>query len=195
MRFEALDVSGAALIGLERHADQRGFFARALCAEEFRAHGLPGLFVQSSISWNRCRGTVRGLHFQWPPAREGKLVRCVRGAICDVLLDLRPSEPSYLTHCALRLDQDNRAAVFIPAGVAHGFQTLTDDCDVLYQMTEAYAAELAGGVRWNDPAFGISWPITDAIVIAERDAAYPDFHAANFEAQLARYTGRSCESA
>jgi len=195
MLFEVLDVSGAALVKLERASDQRGFFARSACAQEFRAHGLPGAFVQSSISWNRRRGTLRGMHFQWPPSREGKLVRCVRGAIYDVMLDLRPAAPSYLRHRALRLDQDNRDAVFIPAGVAHGFQTLTDDCDVLYQMTEAYAPELAGGVRWNDPAFGISWPITDAIVIAQRDAAYPDFHSGNFEARLARRAARSGESA
>jgi len=195
MLFEALDVSGAALVRLEREADERGFFARAACAQEFRAQGLPGAFVQSSLSWNRRRGTVRGLHFQWPPSQEGKLVRCVRGAIHDVMLDLRPAAPSYLRHRAVRLDQDNRDAVFIPAGVAHGFQTLTDDCDVLYQMTEAYAPELAGGVRWNDPAFGISWPITDALVIAQRDAAYPDFHSGHFQALLARRAVRSGESA
>jgi dTDP-4-dehydrorhamnose 3,5-epimerase len=195
MRFEALDVSGAALIKLERHTDQRGFFARSACAREFRARGLPGAFVQSSISWNRRRGTVRGMHFQWPPSREAKLVRCVRGAIYDVMLDLRPSAPTYLRHRGVRLDQDNRDAVFIPAGVAHGFQTLTDDCDVLYQMTEAYAPELASGVRWNDPAFGISWPITGAIIIADRDAAYPDFKSGDFEAQLERHAAQSGESA
>jgi dTDP-4-dehydrorhamnose 3,5-epimerase len=186
MRFEALDVSGAALIKLERHTDERGFFARSMCAQELRAHGLPDAFVQESLSWTDRRGTVRGLHFQWPPSREGKLVRCVRGAIYDVMLDLRPAEPTYLRHRAFRLDQDNRDAVFIPAGVAHGFQTLTDDCDVWYEMTEAYAPELATGVRWNDPAFGIRWPITDAIVIAKRDAEYPDFHRRHYEAQLAR---------
>jgi len=186
MRFEALDVPGAALIKLERHSDERGFFARAICARELRAHGLPEVFVQASLSWTGRRGTVRGLHFQWPPSREGKLVRCVRGAIYDVMLDLRPAEPTYLRHRALRLDQDNRDAVFIPAGVAHGFQTLTDDCDVWYEMTAAYVPELATGVRWNDPAFGIRWPIADATVIAERDATYPDFQRAHFEAQLAR---------
>ncbi len=195
MLFEALDVSGAVLIKLERHTDQRGFFARSVCAQEFRAHGLPDAFVQSSVSWNRRRGTVRGMHFQWPPSREGKLVRCVRGAIYDVMLDLRPSQPTYLRHRAVRLDQDNRDAVFIPAGVAHGFQTLTDDCDVLYQMTEAYAPELAAGVRWNDPVFGISWPIADAIAIADRDAAYPDFHSGDFERQLGGRAARSGESA
>lgn len=195
MLFQTLEVSGAALVTLERHTDERGFFARAVCAQEFRACGLPDTFVQSSISRNRRRGTVRGLHFQWPPSREGRLVRCVRGAIYDVMLDLRPSAPSYLSHRALRLDQDDGAAVFIPAGVAHGFQTLTDDCDVWYQMTEAYAAEHAAGVRWNDPAFAIDWPMTEAVVIAERDAAYPDFDPREFEAQLAQRPARAGEPA
>ncbi len=186
MRFETLGLPGAALVRLERHADVRGFFARSVCVEEFRAQGLPGDFAQSSISWNRRRGTVRGMHFQWPPSREGKLIRCLRGAIHDVLLDLRPGETTYLTHRAVVLDQDNRDAVFIPAGVAHGFQTLADDCEILYQMTEFHAPALAAGVRWNDPAFSIQWPLGKDLVIAERDAAYPDFDRQGFEAELAR---------
>ena len=191
MLFEALELSGAALVKMERHCDERGFFARSVCVEEFHAHGLPGEFVQSSVSWNRRRGTVRGMHFQWPPSREGKLVRCLRGAIHDVLLDLRPAEPTYLRHRALRLDQDNRDAVFIPSGVAHGFQTLADDSEVLYQMTDVEAPALASGVRWNDPAFGIPWPIASDIVIAQRDATYPDFDRYGFEAQLGTRTARS----
>jgi dTDP-4-dehydrorhamnose 3,5-epimerase len=191
MLFEALELSGAALVKMERHTDERGFFARSVCVEEFRAHGLPAEFVQSSVSWNRRRGTVRGMHFQWPPSREGKLVRCLRGAIHDVLLDLRPTEPTYLRYRALVLDQENRDAVFVPSGVAHGFQTLADDCEVLYQMTDVHAATLAAGVRWNDPAFGIGWPITAGIAIAERDASYPDFDRRGFEAQLAQCTAPS----
>jgi dTDP-4-dehydrorhamnose 3,5-epimerase len=186
MRFEALELSGAALVKLERLPDERGFFARSTCAEEFRAHGLPAEFVQSSISWNRRRGTLRGMHFQWPPSREGKLVRCLRGAIHDVLLDLRPAEPTYLRHHAVVLDQENRDAVFIPSGVAHGFQTLADDSEVLYQMTDFHAPALAAGVRWNDTAFGIRWPIGDDIVIAPRDASYPDFDPRAFEVELNR---------
>jgi len=189
MLFEALELSGAALVKMERHLDERGFFARSMCVEEFQAHGLPAAFVQSSVSWNRRRGTVRGIHFQWPPSREGKLVRCLRGAIYDVLLDLRPAEPTYLKHCSVTLNQDNRDAVFVPSGVAHGFQTLADDCEVLYQMTDAHAPALAAGVRWNDPAFGINWPVTGSIVIAPRDDAYPDFDSRDFESQLALRMG------
>jgi dTDP-4-dehydrorhamnose 3,5-epimerase len=186
MQFESLKLAGAVRVRMDRHADERGFFARSFCAREFHAHGLPTDFVQSSVSWNPRRGTLRGLHFQWPPSREGKLVRCLRGAITDVLLDLRPGEASFLEHCALELSQDNRDAVFIPAGMAHGFQTLTDDAEVLYQMSDFHAPELAAGVRWNDPAFSIRWPMTVDVVIASRDAGYPDFDARTFAAELAR---------
>jgi dTDP-4-dehydrorhamnose 3,5-epimerase len=191
MLFETLGLSGAALVKMERHCDERGFFARSVCVEEFQAHGLPAAFVQSSVSWNRRRGTVRGMHFQWPPSREGKLVRCLRGAIHDVLLDLRPAEPTYLRYCAVVLDQDNRDAVFIPSGVAHGFQTLADDSEVLYQMTDVQAPALAAGVRWNDPAFDIRWPIASGIVIAHRDATYADFDRHDFELELGKRPAQS----
>jgi len=186
MQFDSLKLAGAVRVRMERHTDERGFFARSFCAREFRAHGLPTDFIQSSVSWNPRRGTVRGLHFQWPPSREGKLVRCLRGAIFDVLLDLRPGQPGFLGHCVLELNQDNRDAVYIPAGMAHGFQTLTDDAEVLYQMSDFHAPELAAGVRWNDRAFSIPWPMTAGLVIAPRDAAYPDFDASAFAAELAR---------
>ena len=186
MLFQPLQLAGAAVVKMERNNDERGFFARTVCAREFSAHGLPAEFVQSSISWNARRGTTRGLHFQWPPSHEGKLVRCLRGAIFDVLLDLRPHEPTYLRSQTVMLDEDNRDAVFMPPGIAHGFQTLVDDTEVLYQMTDFHAPALAAGVRWNDPTFGIAWPITDAVVIAARDAAYPDFDRRAFEAGLAR---------
>lgn len=189
MLFEPLDIPGAALVRIEPHPDARGLFARTVCVEEFTTMGLPAHFVQSSISYNRRRGTVRGLHFQWPPSREGKLVRCVRGAVLDVLLDLRPDEPTYLAYRAVRLDQENRTAVFIPPGVAHGFQTLADHTEVFYQMTDFHAPALAGGVRWNDPRFGIDWPEPTDVVISERDAGCPDFDREWFEAELARRTG------
>jgi dTDP-4-dehydrorhamnose 3,5-epimerase len=185
MRFEGLTISGATLVRIEAKADDRGFFARTFCVEEFAAHGLPTDAVQSSVSYNARRGTVRGMHFQWPPSREGKLVRCVRGRIFDVLLDLRPTSPSYLQHQSVVLDEDNRDAIFIPDGIAHGFQTLLDNTEVLYQMTDYFAAELQTGFRWNDPAFGIEWPL-ESIVISERDAGCADFCRADYEAEHAR---------
>jgi dTDP-4-dehydrorhamnose 3,5-epimerase len=185
VQFEPIPLAGAALVKMQRHEDERGFFARSACVEEFRAHGLEGVFVQSSISWNIRRGTVRGLHFQWPPSREAKLVRCVRGAIYDVVLDLRPAQATYLKHFAAVLDESSRDALYIPPGLAHGFQTLAAGSEVLYQMTDFHAPELGAGVRWDDPAFGIQWPIGPPLVIAARDAAYADFARPAFEAQLA----------
>jgi dTDP-4-dehydrorhamnose 3,5-epimerase len=184
MHFEALDVAGACLIRPAAAVDERGFFARTFCTQEFARHGLPERVVQSSISHNSRRGTVRGLHFQWPPSTEAKTVRCERGSILDVLLDLRPESPSYLRHQAVELNDSNRLAVHIPPGIAHGFQTLEDASEVLYMMSDYFAPPLADGVRWNDPAFGIHWPIA-ATNISNRDATYPDFDRGTFEARLA----------
>jgi dTDP-4-dehydrorhamnose 3,5-epimerase len=189
MQFEALPLDQAFLVRVERHVDLRGFFARSFCVQEFANAGLPTAVVQTSISFNARRGTVRGMHFQWPPSRESKLVRCLRGALFDVLLDLRPNSSSYLRHVSVELDDENRDAVFIPHGVAHGFQTLADATEVLYQMTDFYAPTLAAGVRWNDPSFGIAWPITNDIVISERDAHYTDFDRQSFETELAHRSG------
>jgi dTDP-4-dehydrorhamnose 3,5-epimerase len=186
MRFETLPVHGTVCVRIEPREDSRGLFARTFCVEEFAGAGLITGFVQASTSFSSRRGTVRGMHFQWPPSREGKLVRCVRGAVFDVVLDLRPDSPSYLRHAAIVLDQENRDAVFIPPGVAHGFQTLDDASEVLYQMTDFYAPSLAAGYRWNDPVFGIEWPVTSGIVISARDAQYPDFDRQSYEAELHR---------
>ena len=186
MLFETLPVHGALRVRIEPRPDSRGLFARTFCIEEFASAGLPKTFVQASTSYSALRGTVRGMHFQWTPSQEGKLVRCVRGAVYDVVLDLRPESRSYLQHTALVLDQDNRDAVFVPPGVAHGFQTIADSSEVLYQMTDFYAPYLAAGYRWDDPAFGIGWPITTGIVISERDSCYPDFDRHAYEAELQR---------
>jgi dTDP-4-dehydrorhamnose 3,5-epimerase len=186
MRFEPLSIADARLVRIEPHPDPRGFFARTFCAEEFKAQGLPVENVQSSVSFNQRAGTVRGMHFQWPPSREAKLVRCLRGRIYDVLLDLRPRSPTYLQHASVILDDENRDAVFIPHGIAHGFQTLSDAAEVLYQMNDFFEPQLAAGVRWNDAAFGIRWPISEGIVISERDAQYPDFDQRGFETELER---------
>jgi dTDP-4-dehydrorhamnose 3,5-epimerase len=174
MQFEPLALAGAARVRIERREDERGFFARTFCVDEFAAHGLPSAAVQSSISYNSRVGTLRGMHFQWPPSSEGKLVRCLRGAIHDVLLDVRPGSGTFLHHVAVRLDADNRDAVFIPHGIAHGFLTLEDHSEVLYQMTDRYAAHLAHGYRWDDRAFGIAWPMPVG-VISERDGEYETF--------------------
>ena len=189
MRFTALGIHLAVLVSMEHNPDDRGFFARTFCTREFAGAGLSTEVVQASVSFNTRRGTVRGMHFQWPPSREAKLVRCVRGRILDVLLDLRPGSPTYLRHLSVRLDEDNRDAVYIPHGIAHGFQTLSDDTEILYQMTDVYAPELATGVRWNDPAFAIEWPMSTGIVISDRDAQYPDFDRIAFEVELARRAG------
>lgn len=185
MRFESLPIDGAALVHIEPHADPRGFFARTFCVDEFARAGLPTEVVQASVSFNERPGTVRGMHFQWPPSREGKLVRCIRGRLYDVLLDLRTRSPSYLRHTAVTLDEENHDAVFIPPGIAHGFQTLLPETEVLYQMTDRYEPELAAGVRWNDPAFSIKWPMLQSN-ISERDATYPDFDRRSFERELER---------
>ena len=164
----------ACVIDIEPARDERGYFARTFSREEFARHGLPGDFVQASLSFNRRRGTLRGLHYQAEPAAEGKLIRCTRGAIFDVMLDLRRESPTWCRWFAVELSADNGRAVYVPPGFAHGFQTLTDDAELFYQMTAAYRPELSRGVRWNDPAFGITWPLADPIVSA-RDAGLADF--------------------
>lgn len=189
MILERLEIEGAALVRLERLEDARGFFARTYCAREFAAFGIDAPVVQTSLSYNARAGTVRGLHFQWPPSREGKFVRCLRGAVHDVLLDLRHGSASYLRHVAMRIDDERRDAVFVPPGVAHGFMTLTDAAEVHYQMSDFHAPELAAGVRWNDPAFGIRWPQSRADVISDRDAGYADFDRGVFEAEIERRRG------
>jgi len=172
--FLETSVDGVWIVEPERHADARGFFARTWCATEFARHGLSPCFVQASISHTPQRGTLRGLHYQAAPHAEAKLVRCTRGAIYDVAVDLRPDSPTFRRHAAVVLDADNRFALYIPEGCAHGFQTLTDDTEVLYQMSALYVPEAARGVRWDDPAFAIPWPPADRI-IADRDRRYPDF--------------------
>lgn len=173
MRFEPAGLDGAWILDLEPHDDERGFFARVWCAEEFGARGMKDRLAQCSLSFSRRAGTLRGMHFQAPPAEEAKVVRCVRGAVYDVLLDLRPSSPSYRKWIARELTADNRRAVYVPEGFAHGFLTLTDDTEVLYLISAPHAPALVRGVRWNDPAFGIEWPMAPS-VISERDRTYPD---------------------
>ena len=174
MRFTPSALADTVIVDIEGPVDNRGLFARTFCENEFAAAGLPVRFVQSSVSFNARRGTLRGLHYQVPPKAEGKLVRCTRGAIYDVVVDLRPPSGTFLQWIGVELTAENRRALYVPPGCAHGFQTLADDSEVLYLMTEFYAPEMARGVRWNDPIFGIEWPIAEA-TLSERDATYPDF--------------------
>jgi dTDP-4-dehydrorhamnose 3,5-epimerase len=175
MRFSETPLPGAWLIEPEPLGDERGWFARTFDAQEFRERGLEPAVAQCNASFNRRRDTLRGLHYQAQPHGESKLVRCVRGAIFDVAVDLRRDSRSYLRWHALELSADNRLAFYIPAGMAHGFQTLTDDCEVHYQMGHRYVAEAARGVRWDDPALAIRWPaVQGERVISRRDRSYPD---------------------
>ncbi len=172
MIFRATKLEGVFIIELERLTDERGFFARTWCAEEFEAHGLNSRLVQCNISYNKKAGTLRGMHYQVAPFAEAKLVRCTMGAIFDVALDLRPDSPTFKQWVGVELTADNRRALYIPEGLAHGFQTLADHSEVFYQMSEFYHPEWARGVRWDDPACGIEWPLP-AQIISERDRSYP----------------------
>ncbi|MGH7042884.1 MAG: dTDP-4-dehydrorhamnose 3,5-epimerase family protein [Acetobacteraceae bacterium] len=172
MQFEATEIAGLIAVRLERHEDERGTFARLFCRDEFAAHGLVTTFVQQSLSVTRRAGTLRGMHFQQAPHAEVKYVRCVRGTIHDVIADLRPDSPTYRHTQALRLAAHDDLGLLIPAGCAHGFQTLEDDCEVLYQMDTAYQPDFADGCRFDDPAFGIAWP-RPITVISAKDLAWP----------------------
>ncbi|MHB1301827.1 MAG: dTDP-4-dehydrorhamnose 3,5-epimerase [Burkholderiales bacterium] len=174
MRFVPTPLAGSYLIEPEPVSDERGFFARTFCRDEFAAHGLDPSLVQCNISFNRKKGTLRGMHFQKAPHEEAKVVRCTQGKIYDVMVDLRPESGTFRKWFGAELSAENRLALYIPAGFAHGFLTLADDAEVLYQMSEFFHPECASGVRWNDPAFSIDWP-EKAAVISERDAGYPDF--------------------
>ena len=174
MIFTEATLAGAYIIEPERREDERGFFARTWCQREFEAHGLNPSLAQCNISYNKVKGTLRGMHFQAPPYQEVKLIRCTMGAIYDVIIDLRPESPTFVNHFGVTLTPQGRNMLYIPEGFAHGFLTLADDTEVFYQMSEFYAPNYGRGVRWNDPAFGIKWP-AEVTVISERDANYPDF--------------------
>lgn len=173
MKFVRLGIPGAFLVELEPLVDERGFFARTFCERELGEAGLADRMVQTSLSWNPRRGTLRGLHYQAAPRAEAKLVRCVRGRIYDLIVDLREDSHIYRQHLGIELSADERTAIYVPAGVAHGFLTLVDDCEVHYAMSEFHDPASARGVRWNDPAFGIVLP-EEVRLISQRDASYPD---------------------
>jgi dTDP-4-dehydrorhamnose 3,5-epimerase len=174
MFFHETKLPGVFEIHLDPHSDERGFFARTWCRNEFEANGLNPNLAQCSISFNARQGTLRGMHFQAAPHAEAKLVRCTRGGICDVVLDLRPQSPTYKDWIAVTLTSTNRCMIYVPENCAHGFLTLEDETEVFYQMSAFYNAESARGIRWNDPAFQIAWP-GKVKVISARDQNYPDF--------------------
>lgn len=175
MIFRETELKGAFIIEPERMQDERGYFARTWCRREFEEHGLNGRLVQCGTSYNRLKGTLRGMHYQVAPYAEAKLIRCTRGSIWDVILDLRVDSATYKRHIAANLSGVNGHMLYVPEGFAHGFQTLEDDTEVLYQMSEYHRPEAARGVRWNDPAFGVEWPAADGRILSGRDNNWPDF--------------------
>jgi dTDP-4-dehydrorhamnose 3,5-epimerase len=174
MRFEPAGLQGAFVVELEEHEDERGSFARTWCRSEFAAAGLATEFVQGNTAVTHRRGTIRGMHHQLPPHDEAKLVRCIRGGIWDVLMDLRPDSPTFQQWVGLELTEENRKMLYVPEGCAHGYQTLLDDSEVFYLVSAFYAPEAERGVRFDDPAFGIEWPLPPR-EISEKDRGWPPF--------------------
>jgi dTDP-4-dehydrorhamnose 3,5-epimerase len=174
MIFTETPIAGAYLVDIERVEDERGFFARSWCRSEAQANGLNPRVLQCSVSFSARQGTLRGLHYQVAPFEEAKQVRCTRGALYDVVVDLRSGSPTFRRWFGALLTADNRTMLYVPEGVAHGFLTMVDDTEVFYQISEFYAPECARGVRWDDPAFGIEWPARP-LVISDRDRSHPDF--------------------
>jgi len=175
VRFTPLKLDGVFVLDIERHEDERGFFARSWCATELAELGLSTEIRQCSISFNARKGTLRGMHYQAAPHEETKVIRCTAGAIFDVLVDMRASSPTYGQWVGTELTAENLRQLYVPAGIAHGFQTLSADAEVFYQISTDYVAASARGLRWNDPAVRIAWPDPHSATISERDRAFPDF--------------------
>jgi dTDP-4-dehydrorhamnose 3,5-epimerase len=171
MIFSETGLLGAFVIDLDRKEDNRGFFARAFCQHEFAQHGLNPVIAQANVAFNRRKGTVRGMHFQFPPSAETKLVRCTRGAILDIIVDLRPESSTYLEHVAVELNEDNGRALYVPERFAHGYQVLEDDTDTSYQVGAFYTPGVEGGLRYDDPRLGLEWPLPLA-EISEKDLGW-----------------------
>jgi dTDP-4-dehydrorhamnose 3,5-epimerase len=175
MIFTETELMGVYLIEPERFEDERGFFAPSFSEREFQARGLASRFVENNVSYNRRRGTLRGLHYQAAPHGQAKLVRCTRGSIFDVAVDLRPNSPTFRKWVSVLLTQENRLMFYLPGDMAHGFQTLEDDTEVFYQVSDFYRPDAYMGLRWDDPAFGIKWPLLDERIIIKRDESYSYF--------------------
>jgi len=172
MKFVQTAIDGVAILELEQRSDDRGFFARSFCQDEFTANGLLPDVAQCNISHNHAAGTLRGMHFQLPPATEAKLVRCIAGAIVDIIVDLRPGSPTYLQHVSVKLSAANRRSLYVPPMFAHGYQTLVDDTEVLYQVSERYTPGMERGLRYDDPVLALSWPVPVS-KISDKDASWP----------------------
>lgn len=175
MIFKETKLKGSFIIESEKLEDERGFFARAWCRKEFEAHGLNASPVQSNISFNVGKGTLRGMHYQISPHEETKLVRCTLGAIYDVIIDLRPDSSTYMEWISVELTMDNHKLLYVPEGFAHGYQTLADNTEVFYQVSQFHTPDSERGIRWNDPAFDINWPIVPERIISEKDQKWPDY--------------------
>ncbi|MEZ5651378.1 MAG: dTDP-4-dehydrorhamnose 3,5-epimerase [Burkholderiaceae bacterium] len=174
MKFTPTKLAGATIVDIETHEDPRGGFARTFCQKEFEAHGLKPTVAQCNLSFNHRAGTLRGMHYQVAPACETKLIRCTRGAIWDVIIDMRPGSPTYKQHIGVELSADNHRALYVPEMFAHGYQALTDGAEVVYQVGEFYTPGYERGLRYDDPEFGIEWPMA-VTVISDKDAAWPMF--------------------
>ncbi|GAB1542614.1 dTDP-4-dehydrorhamnose 3,5-epimerase [Scytonema sp. NUACC21] len=172
MIFTETELKGAYIIDLDQKHDHRGFFARTFCAQEFEAHGLKPTVAQCNLSFNYKKGTLRGMHYQLPPAAETKLIRCISGAIYDVIIDMRPESPTFLQHIGVELSAENRRALYVPEMFAHGYQALTDGAEVVYQVGEFYTPGYERGLRHDDPFFNIQWPI-EVTEISEKDKNWP----------------------
>ena len=173
MIFTETKLKGAFIIDLDRKTDERGFFARAFCQNEFRDHGLKPVIAQANVASNAKKGTLRGMHFQYPPAAESKLVRCTRGAILDIIVDLRPESPTYLDHISVELNEDNMTALYVPERFAHGYQALRDNTDTSYQVGEFYTPNAESGLRHDDPLLGLKWPLPVSVVSPKDQAFRP----------------------
>ncbi len=185
MIFNETTLKGAYTIDLDPHPDSRGFFARTFCQKEFEAHGMKPLIAQANVAFNHQKGTLRGMHFQFPPAAETKVVRCTRGAILDIIVDLRPESPTFLQHVAVELTEDNHRALYVPERFAHGYQVLEDKTETSYQVGEFYTPGMEGGLHYADPRLGLTWPLP-VTVISDKDRDWPllDVRAGEIETRM-----------
>jgi dTDP-4-dehydrorhamnose 3,5-epimerase len=187
VKFTETRLAGAFILDLERREDSRGYFARTFCQREFAEHGLKTTIAQANVAFNRDQGTLRGMHFQFPPKAETKLVRATRGAVVDIIVDLRPESPTYLEHVSVELTEENGRALYVPERFGHGYQTLVDDTETSYQIGEFYAPETASGLRYDDPRLGLRWPLP-VTTVSEKDQTWALLD--NFEGQLKQRMAR-----